>query len=131
MPTTRVVRPPVASSEATGIFASGGTRVRTLLACAVLLFATACTGNADADALLIMSTIAALLLFAGVGIGVLLALLLLRAADTATAKYHRAALARVLDASNGVHALVQETVATAQARIVALRRELRQLKEGA
>jgi hypothetical protein len=73
-----------------------------------------------------------LVLLAGVGIGVRLALAYLRAADRAADQYHRAQIARVLGASSSVHASVQEVLSIVHRRTQELQRLVAMLqKEGA
>ncbi len=112
---------------------------RLQLAALLLLALSGCTAAADAPQFLILklpaSFVAIVLtctgtgLAAGFGLGIWLAIALLRAADTAASQYHSRMVATVLDASSSVHALVTDIVATASNRIAALRRELRRLKE--
>jgi carbon starvation protein CstA len=66
---------------------------------------------------------------AGLALGLVLAVVFLRAADDAAARYHRALIADILDRSSVVHRLVHEIVANANARIALLRLELDTLKE--
>jgi len=66
---------------------------------------------------------------AGLALGLVLAVVFLRAADAAAARYHRALIADILDRSSVIHQLVHEIVANANARIALLRLELDTLKE--
>jgi len=66
---------------------------------------------------------------AGLALGLVLAVVFLRAADATAARYHRALIADILDRSSIIHQLVHEIVANANARIALLRLELDTLKE--
>lgn len=68
-------------------------------------------------------------LIAGLALGLVLAVVFLRAADAAAARYHRALIADILDRSSVIHRLVHEIIANANARIALLRVELDALKE--
>lgn len=68
-------------------------------------------------------------LIAGLALGLVLAVIFLRAADAAAARYHRALIADILDRSSVIHQLVHEIIANANARIALLRVELDALKE--
>lgn len=70
-----------------------------------------------------------LALLGGFALGVRHAGNVLRAADSATAQYHRAEVAAILDASSTVHHLVQDIVAQTHWRIDDLREQLKHLKE--
>jgi F0F1-type ATP synthase membrane subunit c/vacuolar-type H+-ATPase subunit K len=106
-----------------------------LLACV-----TACTTtDAGASHFLIVKLPASVVLLIGAGVGcglagfgsgLIVALQLLRAANSAASQYHRAEVARVLSASSAVHAAVQEVVRAAHARIHELRRLLASMQQG-
>ena len=66
---------------------------------------------------------------AGLALGLVLAVVFLRAADAAASRYHRALIADILDRSSVIHRLVHEIIANANARIALLRVELDALKE--
>ncbi len=68
-------------------------------------------------------------LLAGFALGASCAVNFLRAADSAAAQYHRALIARVLDASSTVHHEIEGIVQQTRWRIDDLRRQLKQLKE--
>lgn len=67
---------------------------------------------------------------AGFGLGLVVALQLLRAANSAASQYHRAEVARILSASSAVHGVVQEVVRAAHTRIHELRRLLASVQQG-
>jgi hypothetical protein len=67
---------------------------------------------------------------AGFGFGLVVALQLLRAADSAAAQYHRAQIARVLGASSTVHASVQEVLSIVNRRTQELQRLVSMLQRG-
>lgn len=106
-----------------------------LLACV-----TACTTtDAAASNFLILKLPASIVLLigagfgcglAGFGLGLVVALQLLRAADSAAATYHRTQIARVLGASSTVHASVQEVLSIVHRRTQELQRLVAMLQQG-
>jgi hypothetical protein len=62
-------------------------------------------------------------------LGIRLAIALLRAADSAAAQYHRSEVARILDASSGVHDVIEDIVRHSRRRIDDLRRQLERVNE--
>jgi alpha/beta superfamily hydrolase len=106
----------------------------------LLILATACTGNDAAASHFVVvklpASIALLVLagfgcgLAGFGFGLVVALQLLRAADSAAAQYHRAQIARVLGASSSVHASVQEALSIVHRRTQELQRLVGMLQRG-
>jgi hypothetical protein len=106
----------------------------------VLVPLSACVPAAHSEFLVIKfpANIALLLVIilgcglAGFGLGLVVALQLLRASDRAAAQYHRAQIARVLGASSSVHASVQEVLSIVHRRTQELQRLVAMLqKEGA
>ena len=67
---------------------------------------------------------------AGFGLGLIIALQFLRAADRAANQYHRAEIARVLSASSTVHASVQEVLSIVHRRTQELQRLVAMLQRG-
>jgi len=103
----------------------------------LLATASAC-GDADTGylALQLPASIAVLLaiavgcVLAGLGLGLVIALQLLRAADDAAAQYHRSEIARVLGASSTVHASVAEVLSIVHRRTQELQRLVAMLQKG-
>lgn len=69
------------------------------------------------------------ILLVGTLLGILLSAVLLRAADSIAARYHRAVIAQILDRSSVIHQLVLDIIANADMQIAQLRWELEALKE--
>jgi hypothetical protein len=67
---------------------------------------------------------------AGFGLGLVLALQLLRAANRTANEYHRSQIARVLGASSSVHASVQEVLSIVHRRTQELQRLVAMLQKG-
>jgi hypothetical protein len=67
---------------------------------------------------------------AGFGLGLVVALRFLRAANTAASEYHRSEIARVLGASSSVHASVQEVLSIVHQRTQELQRLVAMLQKG-
>lgn len=110
-----------------------------LLPLLVLLASSTSAADAAASQLLILrlpTSVAVLVLaafgcfLAGVGLGLVVALRFLRAANTAASEYHRAQVARLLGASSSVHASVQEVLAIVHRRTQELQRLVAMLQQG-
>lgn len=67
---------------------------------------------------------------AGFGLGLVIALQFLRAANRAASDYHRSQIARVLGASSSVHASVQEVLSIVHRRTQELQRLVAMLQKG-
>jgi hypothetical protein len=67
---------------------------------------------------------------AGMGLGFVIALQLLRAANRAASDYHRSEIARLLGASSAVHASVQEVLSIVHRRTQELQRLVAMLQKG-
>lgn len=115
------------------------TPVAVALVLLICLSACAPAGDAPARHFLILKLPASVALLAlaflgcglaGFGLGLVVALQLLRAANSAASQYHRAEVARILSASSAVHAVVQEVVRAAHTRIHELRRLLASVQQG-
>jgi hypothetical protein len=105
----------------------------------LLTSATACAGNDAATShsivVLLPASIVLLLLagigcgLAGFGLGLVIALQFLRAANRAASEYHRSQIARVLGASSSVHASVQEVLSILHQRTQELQRLVAMLQK--
>jgi hypothetical protein len=67
---------------------------------------------------------------AGMALGFVIALQLLRAANRAASDYHRSEIARLLGASSAVHASVQEVLSIVHRRTQELQRLVAMLQKG-
>jgi len=133
--------PPTTSERTTGVFPTLERRdfgVGWFATLAVSALAMGCGPDPETATFVVMPFPVSILVcvgccigcyLAGTATGFALALQFLRLADSASRQYHSHMVATVLEASSDVHALFNDIVATATDRIVALRRELRRLKE--